>query len=302
VSFVCILLFLPETLRALVGDGSIPPPRLYTPLIPIIGRSREQTPDCERPPRRRFQNPFALLLYPDIALLLALNAIAYAVLYGITATISSLFQIAYPSLSETDIGLCFLALGGGMLIATLTNGRVLDNEYRNIKEKMIRNLRTIQVEKGEAAQPGDVTKDEYFPIEYARLRLLPFYLIIDIICTIGYGWSLQRRVSLAVPLILHIFIGYCVFGMMNGTQTLLVDLTPGSSSSVTACNNLVRCSLGAALVSIVDIIINALGIGWTYTLFGCICILCLPMTWLELRMGPVWRARRRERRKAKECN
>lgn len=39
------------------------------------------------------------------------NGIIYSVFYGVTATISTLFEEAYPFLSETDIGLCFLAIG-----------------------------------------------------------------------------------------------------------------------------------------------------------------------------------------------
>lgn len=189
----------------MVGDGSIPPPKIYTPLIPIIGRSKQNmASDIEIPPRRGFQNPFTLFLYPDVDLLLALNAITYAVLYAITTTLSTLFKEAYPELDETELGLCFLAIGGGMLISTLLNGRLLDRDYRRTREKMVANLKTLEAEKGLVMQPEDVTKEENFPIELVRLRLLPIYLVIFITCVVPYGWVLRQRVSLAVPLILQI--------------------------------------------------------------------------------------------------
>lgn len=53
---------------------------------------------------------------------------------------------------------------------------------------------------------------------------------------------------------------------MNTAQTLLVDLLPGRGSAVTGANNFVRCSLGAAMVSVMDLIIQAVGEGITYHL------------------------------------
>lgn len=51
----------------------------------------------------------------------------------------------------------------------------------------------------------EVTKEENFPIERARLRTVPVMLVVYAACVIGYGWCLQRRVSLAGPLVLQFF-------------------------------------------------------------------------------------------------
>ena len=70
----------------------------------------------------------------------------------------------------------------------------------------------------------------------------------------GYGWTIQRQINIACPLILQ-FIGDFVFlsvpflpilelsliagfacvAIMNAASTLMIDLVPGQSSSVTAC-------------------------------------------------------------------
>ncbi|KAG2367756.1 major facilitator superfamily domain-containing protein [Suillus spraguei] len=76
-------------------------------------------------------------------------------------------------------------------------------------------------------------------------------------------------------------------------RTLLIDLLPSQSSSITACNNLVRCSLGALIVSVIDLIVNAMGPGWTYVLLAGICLACSPMIWLAIWIGPRCRAKRR---------
>lgn len=304
VCFVAILLLMPETLRAFVGDGSVPPPRLYLPLIPVIGRSRQNvTPQdpSTRPAPRRFNNPFVLFLYPDITLLLLFNGIVYAVFYGVTTSISTLFKTTYPYLSETEIGLCFLAIGGGMLIGGVFTGRLVDKEYRRAKRQMLA-AQEKETDPEKRLSPEDVTKEEHFPIERARLRLMPLYLGIFVAICIGYGWALDKKANIAAPLILQFVLGWVTVATMNITQTLVVDLAPGQSASVTACNNLVRCSLGAALVSVIDLILNALGAGWTYVLLAGICLLFSPIMVIMYHYGPRWRARRRARRQAREAN
>ncbi|KAI0931697.1 hypothetical protein AcV5_004875 [Taiwanofungus camphoratus] len=299
ICFVVMLLLMPETLRAIVGDGSITPPPIYRPLVPVIGRGRQsavQDPST-RPARPRFRNPLVLFLYPDISLLLFFNAIMYAVFYGVTTSISTLFQRTYMYLNETDIGLCFLAIGGGMLIGGVITGRLLDKEYRRVKEEVIR-MQEKETDAEKRIRPEDVTKDENFPIERARLRLMPVYFGVFVAACIGYGWCLDKGTNIAGPLILQIIIGYSMVSTMNVTQTLVVDLVPGQSASVTACNNLVRCSFGAVLVSVIDLILNRLGTGWTYVLLAGICVFFSPLMLITYQMGPKWRARRRAKRQA----
>ena len=55
--------------------------------------------------------------------MLLFNATLYAVFYGVTASISTLFSDIYPFLNQTDIGLCFLGIGGGMAIGSVIGGR-----------------------------------------------------------------------------------------------------------------------------------------------------------------------------------
>jgi len=287
--FAFMFMFLPETLRQLVGDGSVIPSRFYRPLIPLVGKGRTSY-DAVKPPRRPLNNPLRLLLHLDVLNLLVFNGIFYAVFYAVLTTISTLFSSKYPFLNETDIGLCFLAVGGGLMIGSVLSGRILDADYQRIKKKV---AKKAQEDSEKHIQPEDVTKDESFPIERARLRTVPIFTTVFIVACAGYGWSLQREANIAVPLILQVIFGCTAITIMNSTQTLLVDLLPSQSSSVAACNNLVRCSLGALMVSVIDLIVSALGPGWTYVLLACICIACSPMIWLATWIGPRCRAKRR---------
>lgn len=284
-SSVCLLtmvLLLPETLRVIVGDGRIIPSATYRPIIPIIGRKRVSEADLApivRPRAGPPRNPLKLLMNADILLLLILNAIVCAIYYGFIASLSTLFTNAYPFLNSTTIGLCYLGIGGGMTIGSWASGRYLDWEYR-------------RVSKTHSLEEKDSVDLYSFPFEQARLRMLPVLTVILMACCAGYGWSIQRQINIAAPLIMQILVGFVTISVMNSTQTLMIDLVPGQGSSITACNNLFRCGLTALLVSVIDLIIRSIGIGWTYVLFAGLAVLVLPMTWLLMRIGPKYRKQR----------
>ena len=152
----------PETLKSVVEEGRNRIPILYQPVIPIIGRQVSQRPTVAwGVTAKAFRNPFGLFLQPDILLLLALNALVFAVFYGINASISSLFSAAYPFLDETKIGLCYLAIGGGMTLATLIMGRVLDWEYQTFRKRAERRI-TVEL------TTTDITKEDLFSLEQVR--------------------------------------------------------------------------------------------------------------------------------------
>ncbi|KAJ7889957.1 MFS general substrate transporter [Mycena olivaceomarginata] len=258
VCMIVMILFLPETLRAIVGNGSIPLPSIYYPVVPIIGRDAKRRATTTPAPaaKRKFQNPLLLLLHVDILLLLLINGIVYSVFYGVTASISTVFHDAYPQLNETELGLCFLTVGGGMLAGSLFCGKLLDWDYRKLR-------RTLQAQDPTVAQVDETSGkvNDEFPIEQARLRLLPAFLALFVVSCIGYGWCIEKRTSIAGPLIFLVGVGLVVIIVMNSMQTLMLDLMPTQGSAITACNNLVRCGLGAGLVSGIQPLLDALGPG-----------------------------------------
>ncbi|KAJ6511659.1 major facilitator superfamily domain-containing protein [Mycena vulgaris] len=262
ICMIIMVLFLPETLRKIVGNGSIAPPAIYYPVVPIIGRHTAKSPAAEGVPAalaKKFQNPLLILLHVDIALLLIVNGVVYSVFYGVTASIST------------------APVGGGMVIGSLFCGKMLDWEYQRVRRSM-----------PIAQQAGEKTMtDDAFPIEKARLRLMPPLLAVFVASCIGYGWCIDKKTNIAGPLVLLVGVGLVVIAIMNSIQTLMIDLMPAQGSATTACNNLVRCSLGAALVSAIAPLLD-----FAYLLFGGICALMLPVVYVVIRVGPRCRARR----------
>ena len=151
----------PETLRSVVDKGRDQIPILYRPVIPIIGKQVSQGPTAGVTAKIS-RNPFGLFLHPDILVLLTLNAIVNATYYVMATPLSSLFSTAYPFLNETKIGLCYLAIGGGMIAGSSILGRVLDWEYRTFRRRAEMRITSL----GLAA--ADITKEDSFPLEQVR--------------------------------------------------------------------------------------------------------------------------------------
>lgn len=77
-------------------------------------------------------------------------------------------------------------------------------------------------------------------------------------------------------------------------SVFLVDLYPAAPATATASGNLCRCMVGAVSTSVIEIMITKLGVGWTFTFWGLICLFCFPLLEMERRWGHKWRLARFE--------
>jgi hypothetical protein len=131
-----------------------------------------------------------------------------------------------------------------------------------------------------------------FPVEKARIQLIFPLIFIGTGALIGYGWALERRVSVAVPLVLSFFIGLCVTWPFQIMNLLIVDSYPGAPATATAANNLVRCLMGAAATASIEPIIRAIGRGWAFTILALLFTIPSPVLWIIVKHGPKWRQQR----------
>ncbi|KAK0484927.1 major facilitator superfamily domain-containing protein [Armillaria novae-zelandiae] len=284
-----LLLFLPETLPCIVGDGSIRPSFIYRPWIKIIhrDRSRQDSVFAHKPPPKPLCNPFSLIVHLDILVGLFYASVSFAIQYSISGTLANAYKVHYPFLNSANVGLCYLANGGGLIFGAIGNGRLLDFDYRRARDKILRSAQDKTI--NESVPQNRNT----FPLESVRLQWAPYFVIMYAACVIGWGWCVEKSVLLVGPLILQVALGFSCISIINTIMTLMVDLIPDQSSSVTACVNLMRASLAAILISVQDKAISSIGYGWTYTILGLICALMLPLVFLEIKIGPICRERRR---------
>ncbi|OKL57155.1 hypothetical protein UA08_07637 [Talaromyces atroroseus] len=296
------LIFYPETGRKIVGNGSIPPPTWNMSLVGLLkARKVLSSPSEEEeriesslslPPRKlSIPNPLpalAIVLEKDTSLLLICNSIFFAGFYDVTVAITSLYQEIYD-LNDLQIGLCYLPFGAGASLAAFANGKFLDFNYRRISKQL-----GVSVVRNRQADLRD------FPIEKARLQIA-FPLILGAIClVIAFGWVLDYNVSVAAPIVITFFMGFCLTGSFNTVSTLLVDLFPTKAATATAGSNITRCLLGAGATAVIQPMLDAMGRGWCYTFIALVMLCTTPLLFVLMKRGPQWREERRLRELAKK--
>jgi MFS family permease len=295
------IVFFPETARTAVGNGSITPRGWNMSLLDYLAARKTQKEHDADPSytsiksshpkkKRRFPNPLSSLLIiydKENAIILLVNAFLFAVFYDITATLPSIYAQIY-NFNDLQIGLCYIPFGVGACLAALSNGQLLDRNFRRWARRLDFELRPNR--------QSDLTN---FPIEKARLQVaLPGYYIASMI-TIAYAWNIEYDGPLAVNLVLLFFMSYCLTVSFNVSSTLLIDFYPQSPATATAANNLFRCLLGAGATGLIQPMIDAMGRGWAFTFLGLFLLAASPLLWVVYFKGMGWRGERVRRDGAK---
>lgn len=281
------VLFVPETCRNVVGNGSVAPQPWNFPAIQyLIGRKSQAEQESGSTPKLRIPNPLktlALTFEKEMGQILIIASAIYLDFILVAATLSSLFKDIYH-FSDLQIGLCYLPYGVGCCVTSILQGYLLDWNYRRIAKKV--GFGMNQKSKEEMLR---------FPIESARVQPLYPTLAIGSAAVIAYGWALHYQTSVAIPLVMLFIIGLTVPPSFNALTNLIVDIFPEAPATAAAANNLVRCLFGAVATSVIDFMLRGMGIGGCFTFLAGLMVICLP--WLRLieKRGPKWRAEKNER-------
>lgn len=293
VFFLILLLFLPETCRKVVGDGSIPPPPLNNSVSDIIRHrqrkkrgievDQEKLKELRKNYRLRVPSPMPTLRVvadPETAIILLTTGLLFAVFYALMTGATSSFHGTYK-FDNLDTALMYIPIGAGGTVSAFTTGGLVDWNFRRHAKRA-----GLPIIKGVRQ---DLTN---FNIERARLEVaLPVYVIANVIVII-YGWLMPRKVSVAAPVILLFVAGWALNATSQVLNALMVDLWPGNSAAATAANNFFRCELGAASSAAIGPMTNAMGSGWAYTTLALISLSATPAFLFMMKYGIVWRQRR----------
>ena len=293
-----IVLCLPETLRRIAGNGSVPLTSWrYQHLIDTLGIPKKErthrTSDDLSPvePRqplswRNFFGPFRFLLEKDVACTLSFGSVIYTVWCMIVASTNPLLHGFY-ALSTIEIGLCYLPNGLGCVIGSYVAGKRLDSDYRASEDR----YRFVhELPKTHPLPTTGLPTD--FPLEHARLGPVWILVPLFVFAVLVYGFSLRTSTTLALPLIAQFAIGFTSTAVLNINNTITVDLYPGKGAAATAVNNLARCAVGAVGVTFVDFGLEKLGPGMLFLSLGGACVAAMPLFVLQWRFGMRWRAER----------
>lgn len=126
-NLVLMVIFFPETGRAMVGNGSLPASGINRNLLSCIQsrpRTRVNTTTATQKPKLRVPNPLIalkILFKKDVALLMYANGVFYMNYQCTQSSLSSLFMTTYD-LNALQAGLCYLPYGIACTAGTFLTG------------------------------------------------------------------------------------------------------------------------------------------------------------------------------------
>lgn len=301
--------FLPETARNVVGNGSIEAGRWWEKTwgSPLWGWSRRTLLRNCKPKRECMRNGtdgeasggrggarakgrikrlnplpcLRIIFWKDAAQILWMHGSFYMVDYSIQTSIPSSYKDIYQ-FNELEIGLSYLPRGAGIILGGYVNGKLMDRNYevtaKHIGHRIDRDS-------------GDDMKS--FPIEKARTRGSWYLLGMLSFVLIGYGWALDRRIHVSIPLILQFVQGFLGTSIYTISNTLLVDVFPESPSTAAAAASIIRCALAALGVSTMQPLVSVLGRGWYFTALSIVTGSAgSAAVWMIRTWGMKWRSER----------
>ncbi len=313
-----MIFLLPETSRSIVGNGSLKPPKhLRLPMTTLMCHWKDRDPAANH--KWRMPNPLkslTILVRRDNAIIIIACGLLYVVYTCINISLSVLFIDIYK-LNQWQAGLIYLPFGIGGTASTFFSGPLLDKAYRNARTE--RGLST------DKAVGDDL---DNFPIEKARLGVVWIPMLVTSCSVVAFGWVLhyhqvcissENSDSLPADKLHLLAYGHPAFPsihcrIVHATRfqresspifpfvepkamdleiynTLLVDKNYRSPAAAQAASNMVRCSLAAIAVSFLQHAIDAMGIGWTFTLMGGLCLIALCLFFIDYHRGTLWRQR-----------
>ncbi|KAF6828854.1 MFS multidrug transporter [Colletotrichum plurivorum] len=298
---IAIVLFLPETMRSIAGNGSLRLSGIYKPLFRYVTKEPKYMQEPDGPLNRRkvtiwtFLRPFRLFQEKDLVINLIWGGFIYAIWNMVTTSTTPLFKSRF-NLNELLLGVAFLPNGFGTIVGSVFAGRLLTRDYKVIAAdyKAANNMR-----EDEELSPKDIPPN--FPLEKARLQRLPWIVALFTGSITGYGFSLaypaatSRPGWIALPLTMQFLIAASANAIFALNQTIISDLCPGQGASATAVNNLVRCGLAALGVGFAEQMLNAVGPGTAFLVLAMVVICISPIQVANQYWGPKWRADRARR-------
>ncbi|ATY65801.1 Major facilitator superfamily transporter [Cordyceps militaris] len=287
---------LPETCRNMVQDGSILPPKLYQTPWQLFQLRRSKhaityASSDEKPPRQPESKPqktvlsnickvITLLFKKESGILLWSNGLSYITFYCVPAAMPFLLRDSY-SLSETEIGLMYLPLAGGVVLVALVSGRLFGWNYR--RHCAARGLRF------EHKSQVDINS---FPIERTRLEIGIPMTILAGVCTMAWGWAMHTKSHIAVISVLNFFVGMGMACSNSCINLVLVDTNQGQAGTAMAASNITKCLIGAGATAAIVPLTTSIGAGPAFMVIGSAYFICCMLLVVVLMNGLKWRQQR----------
>lgn len=140
---------------------------------------------------------------------------------------------------------------------------------------------------------------------------MPWITFLFVISTAIYGFTVlptnlmppqaANPAWIALPLFLQFLIAATSNAVFAINTTLVSDLCPGKGASSTAINNLVRCSMGAVGVGVIDPMLALVGRAGTFVALGLLVLSMSALNGVEWYWGMQWRQERELKKNAEKA-
>ncbi|KAF7595111.1 hypothetical protein BBP40_007315 [Aspergillus hancockii] len=214
----------------------------------------------------RLFNPLRIFrqwIYPNIFFSDLTCGLLATFQYSLLTSARSIFNPRFHLTTALVSGLFYLAPGAGFLIGSIIGGKLSDRTVR--KYIAIRGFRLPQ----DRCNSGLVT----------LFAVLPVSALI-------YGWTLQEgKGGMVVPILAAFFAGWGLMGSFNCLNTYVAEAIPHKRSEVIAGKYIVQYIFSAGSSALVVPVIDAIGVGWTFTICVVFSIIGGLLTMATARWG-----------------
>ncbi|KAF2673226.1 MFS general substrate transporter [Microthyrium microscopicum] len=217
----------------------------------------------------------ALLRFPAVFLTVFYASITFGSLYTLNISIESTFSKPPYNYSTLIVGLLYLPNSVGYFFGSIFGGRWLDH-----------------IMKREARKAGRIDdKGKLILLPEDRMRENAWLAgIVFPAALIWYGWSAEKGVNLAVPMVANFFFGLGSMMIFAMATTMLTEFMTRKASTGIAVNNFVRNIFSCVGGVVAAPLINAIGNGWLFTILGLVALVTGFVTiFLMKKYGPRWR-------------
>ncbi|KAL3467399.1 major facilitator superfamily domain-containing protein [Aspergillus heterothallicus] len=206
---------------------------------------------------------FKLWLYPNIFFSFLTCGLLSTFLYALLSSARTIFNPRFNLTSALVSGLFYLAPGSGFLIGSVLGGRLADMTVRRyIKTRGFR-----------------------LPQDRLNSGLFMLFLVLPG-ATLVYAWSLDQRVGgMALPIVAGFVAGVGLMGSFNGLNTYAAEALPSRRSEVISGKYIIQYIFSAGASALVVPIIDAIGVGWTFTISAFMTLIGAVLVVLIARWG-----------------
>ncbi|KAK2060860.1 major facilitator superfamily transporter [Colletotrichum caudatum] len=273
--WVVIILTLPETLRARVGNG-----RLYAQsgfvLFPPRLLSSPLAPEPERgpaPPKPTLLGYWRLFSYPPIGIVTFNTAMLYSTYFAIAVQLPTELTNRYKW-SAAGTGGGFLAVGIAMIVGSMIGGRFSD----------WRRARAIEASPDGQVDPENRLADQIWGV---------------LVCAGGcamYGWFVDISLHPAAVLVATFLTGFGMNWVFVATTAFLTECVVQQAAGAFALGNMLRNPGAAIAALVIPSLVTRMGSGWCFTGLALLDLVLVGSAVIVLRLkSPGWRAARKAR-------